>query len=73
MVDVAAIFDEVFGADERAKGLSENRCVGCVGVSEGRKPLENLDNPDTPAEDKKHTSNKGVFEADATLHDSRGG
>ena len=30
MVDVAAIFDEVFGADERAKGPSENGCVRCV-------------------------------------------
>ncbi len=27
MVDVAAIFDEVFGADERTNGSSENGCV----------------------------------------------
>ena len=63
MVDVAEIFDEVFGADERAKGSSENGCVRCVGVSEGAKPLESRENPNTPAADKKHTSNQGVCEA----------
>ena len=60
MVDVAKIFDDVFGPGDQAQGLSENRCVRCVGVSEGHKPLENPNNPNTPAEDKKHTSNQGV-------------
>ena len=64
MVDVAAIFDEVFGPEDQNQGLPENRCVRCVGVSEGRKPLENPDNADTPTEEKKHTSDQGVSETD---------
>ncbi len=64
MVDVAAIFDEVFGADERVEGSFENRCVRCVGVFEDDKPLKKQENPNTPAADKKHTSNQGVCEAD---------
>ena len=64
MVDVAAIFDEVFGPDDQNQGLTKNRCVRCVGVPEGRKLLKNPDNADTPTEDKKHTSDQGVSETD---------
>jgi hypothetical protein len=63
MVDVAAIFDEVFGPDDQDKGLSENGCVRCVGVSGRHKPLENLDNPNTPARDKRHALKQGVLNA----------
>ncbi len=66
MVDVAAIFDEVFGPNDRDKGLSKKGCVRCVGVSEGLKPLENLDNPNTPAGDERHTLKQGVSETDET-------
>ena len=62
MVDVTAIFDEVFGPDDQDKGLSEKRCARCVGVSEAHKPLEKLDNPNTPAKNKRHTLKKGVLE-----------
>jgi hypothetical protein len=65
MVDVVAIFDDVFGPGERDKGLSENRCVRCVGVSDGDKPLENHENPNTPTSFEKHTSNQGVCEVDS--------
>ncbi len=64
MVDVAAIFDEVFGADDQDKGLPENGCVRCVGVSGRHKPLECLDNQNTPAGDKRHTLKQGVSETD---------
>ncbi len=61
MVDVAAIFDEVFGPEDRSKGLPENGCARCVGVRADRKPLENIVNPDTPAGNKRHTSKQGVL------------
>ncbi len=61
MVDVAAIFDEVFGPEDRSKGLPENGCARCVGVLGGRKPLENIVNPDTPAGNKRHTAKQGVL------------
>ncbi len=65
MVDVAAIFSEVFGTDEQTKGSSENRCVRCVGVCEDGKPLKSQENLNTPAADKNTPSNQGVCEADA--------
>ncbi len=65
MVDVAAIFSEIFGPDDQDKGVSKNRCVRCVGVFKDGKSLESQENPNTPAVDKKHTSNQGVCEADA--------
>jgi hypothetical protein len=61
MVDVAAIFDEVFGLEDHTKGIPENGCARCVGVLGGYKPLENIDNPDTPAGEKRHTSKQGVL------------
>lgn len=63
MVDVAAIFDEVFGPDDPAQGLSEKRCVRCVGVSGGVKSLENDNISNTPDLTQKHTLRKGVSEA----------
>ena len=60
MVDVAAIFDDVFGPGDQDQGLSKKRCARCVGVPEGHKPLENLDTPGTPSEAHGHTSKKGV-------------
>ena len=60
MVDVAAIFDEVFGPEDRSKGLPENGCARCVSVLDGHKPLENTDKPDTPTEHNKHTAKQGV-------------
>ena len=63
MVDVAAIFSEVFGPDDQDKGVSKKGCARCAGVSEGHKPLENIDNPSTPAGEKRHTSIQGVLNA----------
>ncbi len=60
MVDVAAIFDEVFGPEDRSKGLPENGCARCVSVPDGHKPLENIDKPDTPTEHNRHTAKQGV-------------
>ncbi len=60
MVDVAAIFDDVFGPGDQDQGVSKNRCARCVGVPEGHKSLENLDTPGTPSETSGHTSKKGV-------------
>ena len=60
MVDVAAIFDEVFGADEQDKGSSKKRCARCAGVPEGHKLLKNLDTLGTPSEVSGHTFQKGV-------------
>jgi hypothetical protein len=61
MVDVAAIFDEVFGPEDRSKGLPKNGCARCVGVLAGHNPLENIDNPGTPAGNKRHTAKQGVL------------
>jgi len=60
MVDVAAIFDDVFGPGDQDQGVSKNRCARCVGVPEGHKPLENIDTLGTPSEASGHTSKKGV-------------
>ena len=60
MVDVAAIFDDVFGPGDQEQGVSKNRCARCVGVPEGHKSLENLDTLGTPSEASGHTSNQGV-------------
>ncbi len=60
MVDVAAIFDEVFGPGDQGQGSSENRCARCVGVPEGHKSLESRDTLGTPSEAHGHTSKKGV-------------
>ena len=65
MVDVAAIFDEVFGPEDQSKGLPKNGCARCVGVLGGHKPLESIDNPSTPAGDKRHTLKQGVLNASA--------
>ena len=60
MVDVAAIFADVFGPSDQDQGLSKKRCARCVGVPEGHKSLENLDTLGTPSEASGHTSNQGV-------------
>jgi len=60
MVDVAAIFDDVFGPGDQDQGVSKNRCARCVGVPEGHKSLENRDTLGTPSEASGHTSNQGV-------------
>jgi hypothetical protein len=60
MVDVAAIFDDVFGPGDQDQGVSKKRCARCVGVPEGRKSLESLDTPGTPSEAHGHTLKKGV-------------
>jgi hypothetical protein len=60
MVDVAAIFDDVFGPGDQAQGVSKKRCARCVGVPEGHKLLENIDTPGTPSYACGHTSKKGV-------------
>ncbi len=60
MVDVAAIFDDVFGPGDQDHGVSKKRCARCVGVPEGRKSLESLDTPGTPSEAHGHTLKKGV-------------
>ena len=64
MVDVAAIFDEVFGPGDQDQEVSKNRCVRCVGVSGRHKPLENHENPNTPAGDQRHTLKQGVSRTD---------
>lgn len=63
MVDVAAIFSEVFGPDDQDKGVSKKGCARCAGVPEGHKPLENIDNPSTPVGEKRHTLKQGVLNA----------
>ena len=63
MVDVAAIFDEVFGPGEHDKGLHEKKCVQRVSVSAPHKPLENLDIPNTKTADTKHIFEKSVSES----------
>ena len=60
MVDVAAIFDDVFGPGDQDQGVSKKRCARCVGVPEGHKSLKSLDTPGTPSEAGGHTSKKGV-------------
>jgi hypothetical protein len=60
MVDVAAIFDDVFGPGDQDQGVSKKRCARCVGVPEGSKSLESLDTPGTPSEAHGHTLKKGV-------------
>ena len=60
MVDVAAIFDDVFGPGDQDQRVSKNRCARCVGVPEGHKTLESQDTLDTRPEANGHTSNQGV-------------
>ena len=60
MVDVAAIFDDVFGPGDQEQGVSKNRCDRCVGVPEGHKSLESLDTLGTRPEANGHTPNQGV-------------
>ena len=60
MVDVAAIFDDVFGPGDQDQRVSKNRCARCVGVPEGHKTLESQDTLNTRPEANGHTSNQGV-------------
>ncbi len=60
MVDVAAIFDDVFGPGEQEQGVSKNRCARCAFVPEGHKSLKSLDTLGTPSGARGHTSKKGV-------------
>jgi len=60
MVDVAAIFDDVFGPGDQDQRVSKNRCARCVGVPEGHKTLESQDTLGTLSEASGHTSNQGV-------------
>ena len=62
MVDVAAIFDEVFGPGDQGQGLPEKKCVLRVSVSGHPKPLEGLDNSNTKTDDTKHIFEKNVSE-----------
>ncbi len=64
MVDVAAIFDEVFGPGDQGQGLPEKKCVLRVSVSGHPKPLEGLDNSNTKTDDTKHIFEKRVSEQD---------
>ncbi len=60
MVDVAAIFDEIFGPDDPGKGVPEKKCVLGVSVSDPPKSLRGLDIPDTKTGDARHTFEKKV-------------
>ncbi len=62
MVDVAAIFDEVFGPGEQDQASPEKKCVSRVSVSGCRKPLRNNDIPNTKIDDTKHIFEKSVSE-----------
>ena len=58
MVDVAAIFDEVFGHGDQDQAPPEKKCVSRVFVSGCRKPLGNHDIPNTKTDDTKHKNTK---------------
>ncbi len=58
MVDVASIFEEVFGPDDQDQTSSKNKRVQRVSVSGPGKPLENLDIPDTFSADTRHENTK---------------
>ena len=62
MVDVAAIFDEVFGHGDQDQAPPEKKCVSCVSVSGCRKPLGKHDTPNTKIDDTKHIFEKSVSE-----------
>ena len=62
MVDLAAIFDDVFGFDNQEQRVSEKGCARCDGVPEVDKALESKDTLGTPDQNAGHTSNQGVPE-----------
>ena len=62
MVDVAAIFDEVFGHSDQDQVPPEKKCVSRVSVSGCRKPLGKNDIPNTKIVDTKHIFEKSVSE-----------
>ncbi len=62
MVNVAAIFDEVFGVDPKNQTFPAKRCVRCFGVSGLPKSLKSHEIANTPEAEKNTPQNQGVSE-----------